>query len=267
MADIPSGHGPRIALATEEQADSFIARHADAKMAVRTLLRDVKDYRIKLKRAMSNTADASPLRDELRDAETEIDRMSERLPKPDEVVVKKADSDELAKYRALGPVADLEKAKKDATELREKVEKSDRLSVAETAAEALKLPVVPFKTLVADIGLVIEMRDETIDSKVQKVPYVKRASDAKDAPFVKLSEWLKTNPVYAAGLRAQSNGGDQFVQTEGAGLPTAGFEMPASSSTDTAPQSGGVAEKFIADREKAGAARGNPLRPAQASTK
>lgn len=279
---------PRIALPTAEKANSFIARYPTAKPeergteAVRVLLRDLKDKREQL-RAVTESGDAAgTLRERIRELEEENDELSRKVPAPDQVLISKADNDELVEYRKLGKPAEVATKIDEAGKVSGRVVEIDRATAAETAAKASGYNVDATKQIAKDLGLVFELKDETIDNKVVKVAYVKRASDPKETPAQKFSDFAKANPIYLPALQAKGAAGSQggtgndFVSP--ANFPTAGTQsseqsqqsgtvFPVSTQSDTAPQSGDTVDKFIKGRDDAAKKRGNPLRPAQSTTK
>lgn len=265
---MPDNRRPRPALPSVESAERFIARYPDPKEAVRVLLRDVKDYRNQLRDGSGSDertqSTISTLRDENAELERENGDLLARVPKADEVVVKKADAELLPKYQALGKPEDIDAALKREKVLAAKDETNTQLSAAEIAAKAHGFDVDAMKTLTKDLGLIVEIKDETVDNKAVKVAYVKRASDPKEKAPEKLTDFAKNNPVYGAALKAKSGdpAGDQILQTSD--LPTVGTEFPVGrSSSDSSSEPSSAVDKAIKAQHAAAAARGNPLKPAK----
>lgn len=167
-----------------------------------------------------------------------------QVPKEGERVLSAADATAFDAYKALGTPEVLKTTVAEHAERGAKLDDLGRLSVADTAAPLLGWNPTALRTLVADKKLELSFKDETVDSKTVKVPYVKVAGDKAEP--VKLADYAKTSlAVYLPSLTAKPE-----APKPDAGTGRTGTQYPEQTrATDT----GGNATNTPAPRPVAGA--------------
>jgi hypothetical protein len=183
------------------------------------------------------------LRDKNRKLREKAD--SARLPEGS-VVLSKDDAALFDTYRKLGEPAQLAK-KTDLDAAVAKLEALDTERLHHRAAGLLGWKPTVTHDLLQSRALVVEIKSETENGKAVERVYVRPRADEK-APLT-LAEQYVTDKLadYLPSLK----------QTTGPRLPN----QPAEGGTGGG--SGGLADRFIADREKAGKARVNPITAAR----
>lgn len=272
MPDRPLG--PRISLVSVEAAKQFLGRFPNPEEAIRRLLTDQRRARIRLREldgvnAPPNETIARLTADhaeEVRELEEALADATGKIPKDGSVVVPKADADELVEWRKIGTKpADVAATVKKAGELEAKVGAAETATNAKTAADFLKWPnSEALAGVISDKKLVLELRDETVEGKTIKVPYVKGSEE--NATFSKLSEFAEKNLVaYLPAFKAApaSTGTPGSTSTAPHGGTIFNPQVPAGG---TAPSSGGIADDVLAKRNQRATSVGNALRPAAAKT-
>ncbi len=227
-----------------EAAKRFIARHTSPEEAVRRLLMNNYGQREKIRTSgLSESTEVEHL-------QQEIDDLSAKLPKEGEAIVSKADAEALTKYRALGTPEEVDVKVKKSGELETTLADKNREEGVREAAKAAGYSETVLLDQVRSRGLTVEMRDQTVDGKTVKAPFVK--GSAKDAAFEPLTAYVDRDlKDYLPALAAN-------------GSPTAttltGVPFPAQTPDGKAP-TGDVADQFLAKRNERAAARPNPLAP------
>ncbi len=229
-----------------ETAKRFIARHTSPEEAVRRLLMNNYGQREKIR---TNGLSEST---EIENLQQEIDDLSAKLPKDGQVAVSKEDAEALTLYKAFGTPAEVKVKVDKSGELETKLTDKDREEVVRAAAKAAGYSETVLLDQVRSRGLTMEMRDQTVDGKTVKVPFVK--GSAKDAAFEPLATLVDRDlKEYLPALKAS---GDTTPTTE----TLTGVPFPAQSSDGTAVK-GDAADQFLAKRNERAAARPNPLAP------
>lgn len=246
---------PRV-LITIDKAKAFIARYASAEEAVRRLMIDNFNQREKLRSA--GTPDTSEHEREIERLSTELDEVSAKLPKADEVIVKKTDADVLAQYKTLGAFDDVKKKVEKSTELQGELDGKKADETTDAAADLLGYSKSVLRDLVRSRGLTIENRDVTVDNKTVKAPYVKQKDKTEFEPLKAFAE--RDLKDYLPALTAKPANGQQQQQQTGVQFPVL---TPDSGKTVT----GDAADQFLAKRNERAGARPNPLAPPAAAAK
>lgn len=253
----------------------LIVRFGTAEAAIGALLRDNHRYRERLREARSAgkvTIENPELERQVEDLERENADLMRRVPAEGAVVLTKEQGEQWAAYQQLGAPKDVAEKLKQGTEAATALtERAAADLVAEAAGLAGFKPKV-LQDLVKTKGLTVELRDQTVDGKAVKVPFVKTSqSDAGTA----LGEYAKTHLAdYLPALQASGNGGGAGGSggqgtgaqgTAGAG-GTAGSGVAFPNQTGTGSGGGGSdpVAAFLSKREEAAKQATNPLMPKRA---
>lgn len=221
---------------TQAAVASMIARHRGAENAIAELM--AQTYRLRRgKRILDGKATADEIRAVLPEGFSLLD---------------KDQAAELASYRALGKVDDIKARVTNEAKLREQVEEQSREQLHRDAAEAAGYAPAALTKIAKAEGLHIEVRDETVDGKVVKKAFARRADKAND-PLTPLHEYAEKNLAeWLPALKA----------TEQQQTTTRGVRIPQQKVDGQTQQPSDKASAFIAKRAERAKTVINPLLPA-----
>lgn len=182
-----------------------------------------------------------------------------KIPKEGQVVLSKEDAASFELYKVLGKPDEVKKKVEEGATAATTLKDRD---TAETIANAASLAQIPNGKLLAKLAgptrenFIIELRDEVREGKAVKAPFA-RKNEANSA-FMPLADFAKKELAeYMPALLAKGEGTNGSSSQQ----QTTFTATPEQTTTGTAPTAGGVVDTFISTRNKAAAARPNPLAP------
>lgn len=168
--------------------------------------------------------------------EEENDGLRAKLPGEGAVVLAKEDAATWAAYQKLGKPGDLEATAKKAADLEAKDAQRTRADKLREAGEAVGYkPTVLTKLAETEGFELVEMRDEQVDGKAVRVPYVKKSGDQAATP-VKLTDFAAQHlGEFLPALTAAGNGGQGGGRSDGGQqAPRNGPAYPAQAAQSSA---------------------------------
>lgn len=210
--------------------------------------------------AITLMTDNRKARAKARKANERVRELEKLVPKDGQVVVTKAESELLTKYKEHGTPDEVKTKIEKGVTLEKTVAETTRGAAIAEAATVAKLNGKLLAKLADPTreNFIVELRDETKDGKTVKVPFARK--NEANAPFKPLADFAKNDlaEYYPALIAAGGGAGGSSGTTT-----TTNTEVVEQLPSGTAPASGMV-DKFIENRNKTAAARPNPLAPPQA---
>lgn len=191
-------------------------------------------------------------------------RIIEGKATPDEIravlpegfsLLSKDEAAEFAAFRALGKLDEVKSKVENEAKLKNQLSEQAREAIHRDAAEATGFAPAVLTKIAKSEGLHIEVRDETVDGKVVKKAFARKADKAND-PLMPLTEYAEKHLAeFLPALKATGNNQQQ----------TSGVRMPAQQQSKPGQQQQGPTDKasaFIAKRNERASKVVNPLMPA-----
>lgn len=181
---------------------SLEARYGSVRAALTQVLneRHTETKRKKKYRALSEELEAelADLREALGlDGDAEIPEGS--------VLLSKTDKEELDKFRALGKLDEVTVKVKEHSDLKSAADKTQSEKLYGEAAELASYKPSVLTDIISSKGLLVELRDETVDGEKKKVPFVRENKEGSES--TRLTEYVEKNlKDYLPALTATEGG-------------------------------------------------------------